>query len=63
MKKPTDKQRLDFIQKNEVEISCDISDAAGKEKWLAIGPYVGDEWKPTCRQAIDSAMRQGGKDK
>jgi hypothetical protein len=45
-----DTSRINWIIKNEREISCDISGTV--EKWLVIGGLR----KRTLRQAIDSAM-------
>lgn len=53
MKRPTDKQRLDWVQRRKEDILCSVG-KAGRVYW-----WVRDGWtEGTLRRAIDAAMRQ-----
>lgn len=53
LKKITDKQRLDWIEKREAEICCDT--CGHDEKWLVTNNFKG-EWTKTLRESIDAAI-------
>ena len=51
----TDKQRIDFLERMECEISFDRY--GGEEKFIVKpSEWDGGDWKPTVRKAIDSAI-------
>lgn len=50
MKKITDKMRMDWLERHDVEINCD--ERSIEERFFVIG----GGWAPTIRQAIDAAI-------